>query len=68
VLTLRWIMRPLEPGETVEGPEVDVTTVVRDAIPILARTELPLVAVESGRPVGVVDRGAALTAIAGEDG
>ncbi len=68
VLTLRWIMRELEPGEPLDGPTIDVGTVVRDAIPVLAASERPLIAVEDGRPVGVVDRGAVLTAIAGEEG
>jgi glycine betaine/proline transport system ATP-binding protein len=68
VLTLRWIMRELRQGEPIDGPTIDVGTVVRDAIPVLARSERPLIAVEDGRPVGVVDRGAVLTAIAGEEG
>jgi glycine betaine/proline transport system ATP-binding protein len=68
VLTLRWIMREPEPGERLDGPTIDVATVVRDAIPMLAASEQPLVAVEDGEPVGVVDRGAVLTAIAGEEG
>jgi len=68
VLTLRWIMRAVEPGEVLDGPEVDVGTVVRDVVPLLAAGEKPVVATENGRPVGVVDRGAALTAIAGERG
>jgi glycine betaine/proline transport system ATP-binding protein len=67
VLTLRWIMRPLEPGQQVDGPTIDVGTVVRDAVPLLAESEHPLVALEDGRPVGTVDRGAVLTAIAGEE-
>jgi glycine betaine/proline transport system ATP-binding protein len=66
VLTLRWIMRDLEPGEVPDGPQADVATVVRDVIPLLAGSERPVVAMEAGRPVGVVDRGAALAAIAGE--
>jgi glycine betaine/proline transport system ATP-binding protein len=68
VLTLRWIMRELAPGETPDGPQADVSTVVRDAIPLLAGSERPVVAMEEGRPVGIVDRGAALAAIAGEGG
>src|SRR5207342_229391 len=32
VLTLRWIMRPPEPGEQLDGPRVEVTTTVRDAV------------------------------------
>jgi glycine betaine/proline transport system ATP-binding protein len=68
VLTLRWIMREPEPGESLDGPTIDVGTVVRDAIPRLAASDRPLIAIEDGRPVGIVDRGAVLTAIAGEDG
>jgi glycine betaine/proline transport system ATP-binding protein len=68
VLTLRWIMREPGPGDDLNGPTVEVGTVVRDAIPLLAASERPLVAVEDGRAVGIVDRGAVLTAIAGEEG
>jgi glycine betaine/proline transport system ATP-binding protein len=65
VLTLRWIMRPPKPGEE-DGPRLDVTTVVRDAVPVIAGSERPVCAVEDERVVGVVDRDAVLQAIAGE--
>src|ERR687889_123024 len=39
VLTLRWIMREPKPGEATEGPELDVTTIVRDAVPVVAGHE-----------------------------
>jgi glycine betaine/proline transport system ATP-binding protein len=68
VLTLRWIMRPPEPGEPLDGPRVEVTTTVRDAVPVLAGSEKPVVAVANGDVVGVVDRLAVLKAIAGEGG
>ena len=68
VLTLRWIMRVPEPGEESDGPELDVTTTVRDAVPVLAASEKPVRAVEDGRVVGIVDRVAVLRAIAGERG
>jgi glycine betaine/proline transport system ATP-binding protein len=67
VLTLRWIMREAGPGE-LDGPRVEVTTTVRDAVPVLAGTEKPIVAVRDGEAVGVVDRVAVLKAIAGEGG
>jgi glycine betaine/proline transport system ATP-binding protein len=66
VLTLRWIMRPPEPGEGDDGPALDVRTVVRDAVPVIAASERPVRAIEDGRVVGVVDRAMALEAIAGE--
>ncbi len=66
VLTLRWIMRPLGPSELAEGPRLPVTTRVRDAVPVLAETHEPVLAVDGGEVVGVVDREAVLRAIAGE--
>ena len=65
VLTLRWIMRPAAPGEE-GGPELDVQTTIKDAVPVIASSEIPVAAVENGVVVGVVDRVAALKAIAGE--
>jgi glycine betaine/proline transport system ATP-binding protein len=67
VLTLRWIMRPLAPGENANGPALDVRTVVRDAVPVFASTDEPVSVVEDGRVVGVVDRVSVLKAIAGEE-
>jgi glycine betaine/proline transport system ATP-binding protein len=67
VLTLRWIMRPPQPGEE-DGPRLDVGTTVRNAAPVIARSERPCCAVEEERVVGVVDRDAVLQAIAGEGG
>jgi glycine betaine/proline transport system ATP-binding protein len=65
VLTLRWIMRDAAPGEA-DGPRLDVTTTVRSAMNVIASSERPVCAVEDGRVVGVVDKEAVLTAIAGE--
>ena len=65
VLTLRWIMRPPEPGED-DGPALPVGTTVRDAVPTIAASEKPVRAVEDGQVVGVVDRISVLNAIAGE--
>jgi glycine betaine/proline transport system ATP-binding protein len=66
VLTLRWIMRPVGPDEPVDGVRLDVTTTVRDAVPALASSDRPVLAVEGDRVVGVVDREAVLRSIAGE--
>jgi glycine betaine/proline transport system ATP-binding protein len=67
VLTLRWIMRFPEPDEALDGPRLDVTTTVRDAVPVIAASERPVRAVEDGRVVGVVDHAMVLRAIAGQD-
>jgi glycine betaine/proline transport system ATP-binding protein len=66
VLTLRWIMREARAGEE-DGPKLDVATTVRNAVPVIASSERPCCAVDGGRIVGVVDKDAVLTAIAGED-
>ena len=66
VLTLRWIMRPPAAGEE-DGPRLDVATTVRNAVPVIAASERPCCAVDGDRVVGVVDKDAVLTAIAGED-
>ena len=42
------------------------STTVRKAVPVIAGSERPVCAVENGRVVGVVDKTAVLTAIAGE--
>ena len=65
VLTLRWIMRDARPGED-DGPRLDVSTTVRKAVSVIAASERPVCAVENDRIVGVVDKEAVLTAIAGE--
>jgi glycine betaine/proline transport system ATP-binding protein len=65
VLTLRWIMRDPQPGEE-DGPRLDVSTTVKSAMPVIARSERPICAVDDGRVVGIVDQRAVLTAIAGE--
>ena len=64
VLTLRWIMREPKPGEATEGPELDVSTTVKDAVPVVAAHDGPVRAVEGGRVVGIVDRVSVLEAMA----
>src|ERR671918_122977 len=52
VLTLRWIMRAPKPGEVSSDIELDVTTKVKDAVPVVAGTSGPVREVEGGRVVG----------------
>ena len=66
VLTLRWIMRPVEHGDGLDAPRVPVSTTVREIVPRLAASTQPVLATEGDRVVGVVDREAVLRAIAGE--
>jgi glycine betaine/proline transport system ATP-binding protein len=64
VLTLRWIMREPRPDEATDGPQLDVRTTVKDAVPVVASHAGPVRAVEGGRVVGVVDRVSVLQAMA----
>jgi glycine betaine/proline transport system ATP-binding protein len=67
VLTLRWIMRDPRPGESTRGPELDVHTKVKDAIPVVAADGI-VRAVDGDRLVGVVDRISVLNAMASDGG
>jgi glycine betaine/proline transport system ATP-binding protein len=66
VLTLRWVMRAPGAGDVLDGPRLPVATPVRGAVPLLAGSDRPVLAVEGDRVVGIVDREAVLRAIAGE--
>ena len=68
VLTLRSIMRAPENGEALAGPRLPLGTTIREAVPLLAASEHPVLAMDGDRVVGVVDRVAVLSAIAGEGG
>jgi glycine betaine/proline transport system ATP-binding protein len=64
VLTLRWIMRDPRGDEASGGPELPVTTTLKEAVPVVASSDRPVRAVKDGKVVGVVDRDAILRAIA----
>jgi glycine betaine/proline transport system ATP-binding protein len=68
VLTLGWIMRHVEPGDSLDGPEFPSTAVIRSAVHAAASTDHPIKIVDDGKLVGMVDRGLILAAIAGTDG
>jgi glycine betaine/proline transport system ATP-binding protein len=67
VLSLRWVMRAPEPGEALDGPEIDARTTVKNALSAIVASTRPVKAVEDGRVVGLVDRDAVLRAMAGEE-
>jgi glycine betaine/proline transport system ATP-binding protein len=64
VLTLRWIMRPLEPTDPTDGPEFDASAVIRTCLETAASTDKPIRVVQDGQLVGVVDRSRILGAVA----
>ena len=58
----------MEPGDGAVAGEVHPGTKVRDVVPLLAASELPVAVVdERGARLGVVDRAGVLAVIAGED-
>ena len=68
VLTVRWIMRDVEPADDLTGPTVADDCVIREVVPMVADGTRPVRVVRDGAVVGVVDRVAVLNAIAGRTG
>lgn len=67
VLTLRWICRAPEPGESLDGPVLPVTTVIKDAIGVSSSSAQPIRVVDGDELVGVVDQVDLLGFLAGQD-
>jgi glycine betaine/proline transport system ATP-binding protein len=68
VLTLRWVMRPAQPDDPVDGPAFPATAVIRDCLHAAAGTEKPIRVLADGQLLGVVDRAQILEAVAGSPG
>ena len=64
ILTLRWIMRPVDPNDPSDGPEFPASAVIRNCLETAASTDKPIRVVEDGTLVGVVDRSRILAAVA----
>jgi glycine betaine/proline transport system ATP-binding protein len=65
VLTLRWIMRPPEPGDSMEGPELGPDIVIREAARQVLESHHPVKVVADGQLLGVVDSMQVLEVVAG---
>jgi glycine betaine/proline transport system ATP-binding protein len=68
VLTLRWIMRPAEPEDALDGAESGPGVVVRDATRAVLAADRPLKVVENGKLLGVVGHEEILAVVAGPGG
>jgi glycine betaine/proline transport system ATP-binding protein len=55
VLTLRWVMRPPRPTDSMSGPEMEADTVVQSAARVALESEHPVRVTENGELVGMVD-------------
>ena len=67
VLTLRWVMRPPRPEDSMEGPEMDRDTVVQQAARVALDSDHPVRVTENGQLVGVVDDEAILRVVVAEE-
>lgn len=64
VLTLRWIMRPAQPDDALDGCELGPDVVVREAVRVVLESERPVKVVENGRLLGVVGDAEILSVVA----
>jgi glycine betaine/proline transport system ATP-binding protein len=67
VLTLRYVMRPVRPEDSLEGPEMDPDTVVRKAARAALASAHPVRVVEAGELIGIVDDEAILRVVVAEE-
>jgi hypothetical protein len=58
-------MRPVQPDDSLDGPEFPAATVIRDALHVAAATDKPIRVIDGGQLLGVVDRAQILEAVAG---
>jgi glycine betaine/proline transport system ATP-binding protein len=68
VLTLRWIMRPAEPDDPLDGPELGPDVVVKEATRAVLAAEKPVKVVEDGKLLGIVGDEEILAVVAGQEG
>ncbi|MEU6474511.1 glycine betaine/L-proline ABC transporter ATP-binding protein [Streptomyces massasporeus] len=68
VLTLRWIMRPAEPDDPLDGPELGPDVVVKEATRAVLAAEKPVKVVENGKLLGIVGDDEILAVVAGQEG
>jgi glycine betaine/proline transport system ATP-binding protein len=67
VLTLRWIMRPAQPDDPLDGPELGPDVVVREATRAVLDADRPVKVVDDGRLLGIVGDEEILAIVAGRD-
>jgi glycine betaine/proline transport system ATP-binding protein len=67
VLTLRWIMRPPQPDDALDGPELGPDVVVREATRAVLAADRPVKVVQDGQLLGIVGDEEILAVIAGAE-
>ena len=67
VLTLKWVMHDPRPGESMEGPTLPVTTIVRQAARAALASQHPIRVVDGDRVVGLVDEDDIMRVVVAEE-
>jgi glycine betaine/proline transport system ATP-binding protein len=67
VLTLKWVMREPRPGESMEGPTLPVSTIVRQAARAAIASDHPIRVVDGDTMLGVVDEDDIMRVVVAED-
>ena len=68
VLTLRWVMRPPQPGEAESGPALQADRIVRDAAREVLAADGPVRVFDGDELVGIVDDEDILRTVVAEEG
>ena len=66
VLSLRSIARPDDDASTSDGPELDASTIIKDAVPAILSADKPLRVVDNGQLIGVVNHNDVLSVMVGD--
>lgn len=67
VLTLKWVMRPAEPDDALDGPELPPNTIVQNAARLVLDSDKPIKVVEDGQLLGVVTEDDIMRVIVAEE-
>lgn len=67
VLTLKWVMREPRAGESLEGPALPVSTIVRQAARAAIASEQPIRVMDGDRLLGVVDEDDIMRVVVAEE-
>jgi len=67
VLTLKWVMREPRAGESLEGPALPVTTIVRQAARVAIASEHPVRVMDGEQLLGVVDEDDIMRVVVAEE-
>jgi glycine betaine/proline transport system ATP-binding protein len=68
VLTLKWVMREPRAGESLEGPALPVTTIVRQAARVAIASDHPIRVMDGDNLLGVVDEDDIMRVVVAEEG